>query len=749
MLKLTLLILLFISSINANNTKNILILHSYHKSMSWVNNIDKAINDVIKPTQNNFTIYTEYMDTKRTFNKTYITQLKNIYKLKYQDIKFDLILSSDNNAFNFLKKNRNTLFGKVPTVFCGVNYFKDTDLDGFSNVTGVTETIDARKTIEVALKLLPKTKNIFVINDYLTTGKLWKKDIKEQLNSFNLNITYNKNVSMNELQKTIKQLPEDTIILLGIYFRDKNNKFFSYNKITTILSKISNIPIFTLADFYVRNGIIGGSVVNGYEQGRYMSLIANTIIKVQEDVRDISVLKQNTTKQIFDYLPSDKFNLNLNLLDSDVTILNKQESYYEKNKFIIINAITVIVVLLLIIILLLINIKKRNYFEKLLIKSKKQIVTLNKTLEEKIDQRTKELERQKEIFETMYNGTKDAIAILDLKSNFTKVNPAYLEMTGFTEEELLKTSCYNLTVEEDKEISKEAVNEVLKIGFIKNFEKRCIIKSNDIITTNMSMSFIKNPDRILISVRDITEQKRKDKLLFEQTRLASLGEMIGNIAHQWRQPLSIISTLSSGIQVRKEVGTLSDKLLDESCESINKNVQYLSKTIDDFKNFVKGDRKKSTFDIDVVINNFLLLMDASIKNSNINIVLDLEKNLKMNAYENELVQCFINIYNNSKDALIENNIKDKYIFISTKLINHNIVIQIKDNANGIPIDVLPKIFEPYFTTKHKSQGTGLGLNMTHKLITQGLKGKIQAHNSEFIYNGISYKGAEFTIISKL
>ena len=143
MLKLTLLILLFISSLYSSTTKNILILHSYHKSMSWVKNIDKAIDDIIQPSKHNYTVYTEYMDTKRTFNKQYISQLKNIYKLKYKNIKFDLILSSDNNAFNFLKKNRNTLFGEVPTVFCGVNYFKDSDLTGFSKVTGVTETIDA------------------------------------------------------------------------------------------------------------------------------------------------------------------------------------------------------------------------------------------------------------------------------------------------------------------------------------------------------------------------------------------------------------------------------------------------------------------------------------------------------------------------------------------------------------------------------------------------------------------------------
>lgn len=136
-------------------------------------------------------------------------------------------------------------------------------------------------------------------------------------------------------------------------------------------------------------------------------------------------------------------------------------------------------------------------------------------LEQNIIDRTKELEIQKETFETIYNGSKDAIAILDMESNFLAVNPAYIEMTGFSKEELLNTSCLALTLPEDIEPSKVAMQEVLKKGFIKNYEKKCVIKDAKIITINMSMSMLHNPDRILISVRDVTQDKLLEQKIIE------------------------------------------------------------------------------------------------------------------------------------------------------------------------------------------------------------------------------------------
>ena len=252
------------------------------------------------------------------------------------------------------------------------------------------------------------------------------------------------------------------------------------------------------------------------------------------------------------------------------------------------------------------------------------------------------------------------------------------------------------------------------------------------------------------SGRDITELKltqikleKQYETIKNQATHVSMGEMIGNIAHQWRQPLNTITTASSGMQIQKEHDILTDKLFEDSCNAINNNAIYLSKTIDDFKNFIKGDRIKKVFNLKNDIDSFLNLVKGSVINNNINIVLDVQNNIKIDGYENELIQCFMNIFNNAKDALKD--INDKFIFISTSIENEKILIKIKDNAGGIPVDVLPKIFEPYFTTKRQIQGTGLGLHMTYNLISEGMNGTIEASNKTYEYNDKEYTGAEFVI----
>ena len=245
---------------------------------------------------------------------------------------------------------------------------------------------------------------------------------------------------------------------------------------------------------------------------------------------------------------------------------------------------------------------------------------------------------------------------------------------------------------------------------------------------------------------EIEKNKQKDIQLFEQAKMASMGEMIGNIAHQWRQPLSVISTSATGMQVQKEYDLLTDEKFDTACESINKQAQYLSKTIDDFKNFIKGERTLETFYLKENIETFYSLIEPTVKRYNLELNIDISDNIQFKGYPNELIQCFINIFNNSKDILMEKSDEDRYIFISGKQEKDKIIVEFKDNGGGISKEILQKIFEPYFTTKHQSQGTGLGLHMTYNLITDGMKGKIEANNISFDYDNKSYNGAIFTIV---
>jgi PAS domain S-box-containing protein len=358
----------------------------------------------------------------------------------------------------------------------------------------------------------------------------------------------------------------------------------------------------------------------------------------------------------------------------------------------------------------------------------------------------KQIEEQKNEFETIFNYSIDGLAIIDLNSNFLEFNGAYINLTGFSREELLKTSCIKLTAPEDLERVEIAFETITEKGFVTDFEKTCIVKDNRSVTVNVSMVLLPDKKRILLSVKDITQHK----LMESQSKLASMGEMIGNIAHQWRQPLSLISTIASGIKVKMEFNQFDEKELIPDMENIIKQTNYLSNTIDDFRNFIQNSNDKGEILVSNIIKKTLSILNPSIVSHNITMILDTDDDIKIDGYENQLIQALINILNNSKDALKENikESEDRFIFIETKAINDALILRIRDNAGGIPEGVINKIFEPYFTTKHKSIGTGIGLSMAYQIITKHHNAHIFVSNDTFEYKHKMYTGACFSITFK-
>ena len=239
------------------------------------------------------------------------------------------------------------------------------------------------------------------------------------------------------------------------------------------------------------------------------------------------------------------------------------------------------------------------------------------------------------------------------------------------------------------------------------------------------------------------ELEQKDIMLKNREKIYAMGELIENIAHQWRQPLSVISTAASGIKLQKEYGTLNDEFLLEACDYINDNTQKLSDTINQFREFCHNDELAKEFNLKEIILDCYNIVKDSYAEKSINLVLDINDCI-IYGIKNNYIQIILTILANAKDILIEHNkdIKQKYIFIELK----NNLLSIKDNAGGIEKENISKVFEPYFTTKHKSHGTGLGLYIVHKIVTKYLNASIEVQNVEYEYNKKVYKGAEFRIL---
>ncbi len=239
-------------------------------------------------------------------------------------------------------------------------------------------------------------------------------------------------------------------------------------------------------------------------------------------------------------------------------------------------------------------------------------------------------------------------------------------------------------------------------------------------------------------VQDITrsiesehELREKDALLQHQSRLAALGEMIGNIAHQWRQPLGSISAIASSIIIEKELEMeINTDTLVTQMTNINDQVQYLSKTIDDFRNYLKTDQDTTLFNVSKVLFDSINIVKASYDNSYITIHTDFDTEINTLGIKNILSQVILNILSNAQDALIQNKIKNKKVTFSLRQSKELITITVKDNGGGIRNEIIDKIFDPYFTTKHQSQGTGLGLYMSSQIIQKHFQGHLSVFNVE-------------------
>ena len=232
--------------------------------------------------------------------------------------------------------------------------------------------------------------------------------------------------------------------------------------------------------------------------------------------------------------------------------------------------------------------------------------------------------------------------------------------------------------------------------------------------------------------------------------MAIIGEMLNNIAHQWRQPLNAITVQLSSLKLKNDLKLIEDKDINEAANNVIKYANYLSNTIDDFRNFMKDNTNKENFNVFESFNKAIDIVSASLKNNYITLnIVEKEKELFVTGIMNELTQVFINILNNSKDILNEVKPNRKFVEITFYKDGGNAIISIQDNAGGVKEEIKDKIFDPYFTTKHKSQGTGIGLYMSSKIINEHFNGELIVRNEKIKFDNKSYKGAKFYIILPL
>ncbi len=357
-----------------------------------------------------------------------------------------------------------------------------------------------------------------------------------------------------------------------------------------------------------------------------------------------------------------------------------------------------------------------------------------------------QLNREKNNFETLFENSPDGIILAADNIRFFACNKAIPAMFGYHTKEEFLSSRNVLDIspryQEDGTLSEELIatygRQCMEEGSV-TFMWRLVKKNGDPFDAEITLTRITFDNNNIIhgAVRDVSEKKRllaetlqKDALLIQQSKMAAMGEMIGHIAHQWRQPLNALGLTLQKIRMYHEEGILTTAELDKSINKSKMLIDKMSATIDDFRNFFKLDKKKERFNILVAINNTLALLEASFKYHNITVTVKTpEEHVMFEGLRNELEQVILNLLNNAKDALIENNIPNPTITIEIKEDSEQIRIEVRDNGGGIEPTILSRVFEPYFTTKDQGKGTGIGLYMSKVIIEKNMNSTIKVVNT--------------------
>jgi PAS domain S-box-containing protein len=503
-----------------------------------------------------------------------------------------------------------------------------------------------------------------------------------------------------------------------------HNRLIEVNNIEEGLQRVANGELF---------GFVGTLATIGYElQKKYIGELK--IAGKFDETWELGIGVRNDDLILLD------------IFEKAIAQLTPQESqaifsqwisvaYDEKTNYDL--AIKIAVVLLIIMALMIHRNRNLQQYNQKIKKQALQLENINKELVKT----KKKLEKSLNGIEVIYDCMLDAVFIFEEKICID-VNEVAVKMFGYASKEEMK----GLSISAFAHI--QSLVDVQK-KFKENtqpYEVKAVRKDGTAFPAlAQGTNIILNGKKVRISVLiDISEIKNKEKLLIQQTKMASMGEMIGNIAHQWRQPLNIISTTATGLKLQIEFGEFKEEEAIKELDVLNDTVQHLSKTIDDFRNFFKSEKERKLFNVEQSIKKNLKLLDGMFKIYNIEVVFERVEEFSIQNYENEFIQAVLNIFYNAKDAL-ENKSYNKYIFMNIYQENQYAIITIKDNGGGIKEEVIGKIFEPYFTTKYKSNGTGIGLYMTHQIIQDHMEGKIEVENQTFMYENHQYTGAIFTI----
>ena len=481
--------------------RNLLILHSYHPSLSWTNAVMKGMQEVLVQSGEPVQLHVDYLDARRYSGAEYRQKTEALLLHKLAKERFDLVLLSDNDALDFYLENCKRIAPEVPVIFCGINNFNPTALSGRGKITGIAEEVSLQETIDTALKLHLGTKEIIVIGrTSLPADRANREAFRSLVQSGpqSVKFIFWDDLSAKELRRRLPSLESGSLVFINGLTQEETGRQLVYDETTRLIREASKVPLYSLWDVYLGYGIVGGKLVSGYMQGKLAGELAVRVLRGEDPDKMPVIRKEGANRFMFDYRELTRFGLSVSSVPAGSEIVNSPSSFYMVNKGYLWGGVVSLLIFALIILLLGINIFARRRAEGALRESETKYRLLHETMT-------------------------DAFARVDMAGRIQEANHVYQSMLGYSEEELRRLTYIDLTPEKWHALEASIIEEqVLGQGHSRVYEKEYRKKDGMIFPVELRTFLLRDDLGQTVGmwaiVRDITERKRAEEALRKSER---------------------------------------------------------------------------------------------------------------------------------------------------------------------------------------------------------------------------------------
>ena len=691
-----------------SNKKNVLFLNSYHNGYHWSDGLLKGVRTVLGNSDQKIDLQIEYMDAKKFSYSDVSQNLLALYKNKFKDEIFDIIVVSDNDALNFVNEHRSDLFPGIPVVFCGINDLNKSDLTS-GNITGVVEVFDFIATVNVAKAIHPERKRMVILIDDSTAGTAIRKQVEKIIKEKDtgLKIEYWIQLSLPEAKRQVSNLPDDSMLFIAPYYQTTSDgTFYTSEEVSDAIYQHSSVPIYTSWEFMVGYGAVGGRVLSGFEQGKTAGRMALSILN-GTPAEEIEIINEPGGIYLFDHAVMETLNINQTLLPPNRKIINKPAAIYAISKDLFWTIMISLFLLLIALIAMAVAMIERR----------------------KVESKIKD---QLSFQETLMDTIPQLVSWKDLDGKYLGANRAFTDFFGIKDtQDVVGLSTEDL-IEDDDYVQWSISVDHAVVDSKKAFRKlrRHVTDQDD----NEAWGEVnKVPlkgqgDRllgVLSTAENITKEQSLERQLLQSQKLEAIGTLAGGISHDFNNILtSIINSTELAIGDISP-GTQTEADLQRVLKAARRGGQVVQQILSFSRPSTEGFHPTDLADI---VKEVVHLMVASTP-ANIQVVSHIEEgqDFFVHADPTQIHQAILNLTTNGYHALRElggclrigitktylKNADDHSDTVEPKQL---IKLSVVDDGPGISEEIINKIFDPFFSTKSKTEGSGLGLAVVHGII---------------------------------